>query len=82
MHMVDSGVTRIPSNWIKLKYKEDEVEAAKQLNKLKTDLEYADHSKEIKFKPHINLQKWMSYNDYFDSLLEARIDMIDSWVEN
>ncbi|WP_240335023.1 OmpA family protein [Vibrio sp. LB10LO1] len=82
MHMVDSGVTRIPSNWIKLKYKEDEVEAAKQLNKLKTDLEYADHSKEIKFKPHINLQKWMSYNDHFDSLLEARIDMIDSWVEN
>ncbi|WP_237463193.1 OmpA family protein [Vibrio parahaemolyticus] len=82
MHMVDSGVTRIPSNWIKLKYKEDEVEAAKQLNKLKTDLEYADHSKEIKFKPHINLQKWMSYNDHFDSLLDARIDMIDSWVEN
>ena len=63
-------------------FTEDEVEAAKQLNKLKTDLEYADHSKEIKFKPHINLQKWMSYNDHFDSLLEARIDMIDSWVEN
>ncbi|WP_334542886.1 OmpA family protein [Vibrio owensii] len=82
MHMVDSGVTRIPSNWIKLKYKEDEIEAAKQLNKLNTDLEYADHSKEIKFKPHINLQKWVSYNDHFDSLLEARIDMIDSWVEN
>ncbi|MCX2791573.1 OmpA family protein [Vibrio sp. Sgm 5] len=82
VHLVDSGVTRIPSNWIKLKYKEDEVEAAKQLNKLNTDLAFADQSKEIKFKPHINLQKWMSYNDHFDSLLEARIDMIDSWVEN
>ncbi|MDN3628501.1 OmpA family protein [Vibrio lentus] len=82
MHLTDSGVTRIPSNWIKLKYKEDEVEAAKQLNKLNTDLAFAEQSKEIKFKPHINLQKWMSYKDHFDSLLEARIDMIDSWVEN
>ncbi|MEZ9623583.1 OmpA family protein [Vibrio sp. 10N.222.55.A3] len=82
MHLTDSGVTRIPTNWIKLKYKEDEVEAAKQLNKLNTDLAFAEQSKEIKFKPHINLQKWMSYKDHFDSLLEARIDMIDSWVEN
>ncbi|HHF2902703.1 TPA: OmpA family protein [Vibrio diabolicus] len=82
MHLVDSGVTKIPNNWIKLKYKEDEVEAAKQLNKLNTDLAFADQSKDIKFKPHINLQKWMSYNDHFDSMIEARVDMIDSWVEH
>ncbi|MBW3698170.1 OmpA family protein [Vibrio sp. T187] len=81
VHLVDSGVTTIPNNWIKLKHKEDEIEAAKQLNLIKSDLDFADKTKEIKFKPHINLQKWMSYNDYFDSLIDARIDMIDSWVE-
>lgn len=81
MHLVDSGVTRIPNNWIKLKYKEDEIEAAKQLNRIESDLEFADQSKEIKFKPHINLQNWMKFNDHFDSLINARIGMIDSWVE-
>lgn len=81
LHLYDCGLSSVPSNWIKLKHEEEEIEAAIELNRLNNDELFADEANNIKFKPHMNLQTWMSFNDHFHSLIDKRIDMIDKWVK-
>ncbi|MDN3681094.1 OmpA family protein [Vibrio tapetis subsp. quintayensis] len=75
IHLMNCAVTAPPKRWYQLLDKEIEVEAAKELLKLK------ELDRESKFRPHENLMTWMSINGHFESMVAKRREMLADWVD-
>ncbi|EFP94800.1 OmpA family protein [Vibrio caribbeanicus] len=84
INLRDCGVekTAIPERWYSLVDEEREVEVANKLNELTTDQDVAEAEKNLVFKPHQNLQKWMKSNARFSLLNEERIGALSDWVKD